>query len=57
MQKIAVQVESAVRLGDALGKSDAEIRAEVTALVGHLPVSELEAVRQCISDANARDQI
>jgi prephenate dehydrogenase len=55
IQQYAKQVEGAVRVGDALNKSEAEIQDEVTAIVGHLPFAALSAVLQHVRDSNARD--
>jgi hypothetical protein len=53
--EIADQVESAVKVGDALGKSEQEIHDDVRGIVGHLPVDQIDAVRTHIADSVARD--
>jgi hypothetical protein len=55
IEKIADKVQFAVKAGDALGKSDQEIRDDVRAIVGHLPVGGLDAVHAHIADSVARD--
>jgi hypothetical protein len=55
VKEIAEQVESAVKVGDALGKSQAEIHDDVRGIVGHLPVDQIDAVHAHIADSVARD--
>jgi hypothetical protein len=49
LSKLADQAQAAVRLGDALGKTDDEIRADVHAIIGHLPEPQLEAVTRIVA--------
>ncbi|WP_328545486.1 hypothetical protein [Streptomyces europaeiscabiei] len=53
--EIANKAQCAVKLGDALGKSDREIRDDVLAIVGHLPVDQVKAVVDHITDSVAAD--
>jgi hypothetical protein len=55
--EIADQVESVVKLGDALGKSEQEIHDDVHGIVGHLPVDQIAAVQAHIVDSVARDSL
>lgn len=55
IQGIADQVQSTVKVGDALGKSDREIHTEVHKIVGHLPVEQIDAVHAHIAESVARD--
>lgn len=55
IREIADQVESVVKLGDALGKSEQEIHDDVHGIVGHLPVGQIEAVKAHVADSIARD--
>lgn len=57
IREIADQVESAVKLGDALGKSEQEIHDDVHGIVGHLPTDQIEAVKAHIVDSVARDNL
>ncbi|MFE9391680.1 hypothetical protein [Streptomyces sp. NPDC006784] len=50
LSKLADQVQSAVRLGDAIGKTEDEIHADVHAIVGHLPQADLDAIQRIVAD-------
>lgn len=51
ISEIAEQVQSAVRVGDALGKTDTQIRADVHDIVGHLSFGEMDQVRAHIASS------
>lgn len=53
LSQLADQVTGTVRLGDALGKSNQQIHEEVHAILGHLPLSQVEAVHRLIADEAA----
>ncbi len=53
--QLADKVQSAVKAGDALGKTEKEIHDDVFAAVGHLPVAVLDAIGQHITESVARD--
>ena len=53
--ELADKVQSAVKLGDALGKTEQEIHADVHSLVGHLPVAVLDEIGQHITATVAAD--
>lgn len=53
--EIAEQVQSAVKVGDALGKSEAEVRDDVHAIVGGLSFGQLDEVRDHIAATVAAD--
>lgn len=53
--EIAEQVQSAVKVGDALGKSEAEIHDDVHAIVGDLSFGQLDEVRDHITASVATD--
>lgn len=55
IKKIAEKAEGAVRVGDALGKSDDEIKREVHGVIGHLSVADMDAVVAHIADSDTHD--
>lgn len=52
---IAEQVQSAVKVGDALKKTETEIRSDIHALVGHLSFGALDQLRDHITASVAAD--
>jgi hypothetical protein len=55
IKEIAEQVQSAVRLADALGKPQTEVRDAVRKVVDGLPIADLKAVEAQIAESVTND--
>lgn len=55
--ELADKVQSAVKLGDALGKPEQEIRDDVRAIVGGLSFGQLDQLHEHITATVAADNL
>ena len=55
IKKIADEVEAAVKLADALGKSEDDVRAAVGEVVAGLPAADVKAVHAHVAQSVADD--
>lgn len=53
--ELADKVQTVVRTGDALGKTDQEIQNDLRNTVGILPLAVIDAIGEHITEAVARD--
>lgn len=57
IESLANKAQAAVKLGDALGKTDQEIRNDVIAALGDVPPADVKAVHAHIAQAVTDDEL
>lgn len=57
IESLANKVESAVKVGDALGKTDQEIRNDVITALGDTPPADVKAVHAHIAQSVIDDEL
>lgn len=57
IQRLAAKVDSVVKAGDALGKTEDEIRADVIAALGDTPPADVKAVHAHLAQSVIDDEL